>query len=145
MEYWEGKVEQISALKGFGEDCWRGRDALRCRGCPQQWWLLCDCGRRLCVVGGVLGEGGEFVARGDVVFVHGAVSVHHAAREVLRPQLASIPVEGRHLSAYTQSYDVSCSMRSLVNIPPFSTLLGPWNLLSISFFNNLLLLANQIS
>lgn len=87
------------------------------------------------MVGGVLGEGGEFVARGNVVFVHGAVSVHHAAREVLRPQLAPVPIEGCHLAAFTQSYDVSCSMRSLVNIPPFSTLLGPWNRLSI--FQNL--------
>ena len=126
---------QISAWKGFGEECWWGRDALQCRGYPRRWWRLCGCGRRLCVVVGVLGEGGEFVAGGNVVFVHGAVRVHHAAREVLRPQLAPVPVEGGHLSACTQSYDVSCSMRSLVNIPPFSTLLGPWNRLSI--FQNL--------
>ena len=129
----EGKVGQISAWKGFAAECWQGRVAWRCRGCPRRWWRLCGCGRRLCVVGGILGEGGEFVARGNVVFVHGAVRVHHAAREVLRPQLAAVPVEGRHLSAFTQSYDVSCSMRSLVNIPPFSTLLGPWNRLSILF------------
>ena len=129
----EGKVVQISAWKGFGEECWWGRDALQCRGYPRRWWRLCGCGRRLCVVVGVLGEGGEFVAGGNVVFVHGAVRVHHAAREVLRPQLAPVPVEGRHLSACTQRYDVSCSMRSLVNIPPFSTLLGPWNRLSILF------------
>lgn len=56
----------------------------------------------------VLGEGGEFVSGGDVVLVHGAVGVDHAASEVLRPEFAVGAVEGDELSGWREEYCVIC-------------------------------------
>lgn len=46
----------------------------------------------------LLGEGGEFVAGGDEVLVHGSVGVDHAAGEVLGFEFAIGAVERDQLS-----------------------------------------------